>query len=300
MLISSSGETADIVESLKLVQGSPNGSAVLSLGVVNEAESTLARSCDAFIDVVGGQETCVATTKVFSATIMALFFIAVALGEECGTLAETDKTALLSSLKELPEHVKKILDEGAGPWLKQGEVPKSLAIGTCPLWDIACMNVLANNFIFLGRGVNFPIALEGAMKVKEIAYIHAEGYPAAEMKHGPIALIDQFMPVVFIAPQSDPTFEKVKANIQEVKTRSGAIIVITDFENGELKDLCEHIIIVPTTHEYIMPLLTIVPLQLLAYMMGVLRGNEVDMPRGLRKTWEEGEAVVDGKATNPA
>uniref|UniRef100_A0A7S3HFG9 SIS domain-containing protein n=1 Tax=Spumella elongata TaxID=89044 RepID=A0A7S3HFG9_9STRA len=143
---------------------------------------------------------------------------------------------------------------------------------------------MANNFIFLGRGFNFPIALEGAMKCKEIAYIHAEGYPAAEMKHGPIALIDRFMPVVVIAPIADPTYEKIKSNIEEVKARSGSVIAITEDSNHELDDLCEYVIRVPETHEYLMPLVMVIPLQLLAYMMGVLRGNEVDNPRGLIKT----------------
>merc|ERR1719359_448617 len=114
-----------------------------------------------------------------------------------------------------------------------------LEIGECVLWDIGCQNVLANNFIFLGRGFNFPVALEGAMKCKEIAYIHAEGYPAAEMKHGPIALIDQFMPVVVIAPKADPTYEKIKANIEEVKARNGSVIVITEDYNLELEEIRE-------------------------------------------------------------
>lgn len=152
------------------------------------------------------------------------------------------------------------------------------------LWEISCQNVLANNFLFLGRGFNFPIALEGALKCKEIAYIHAEGYPAAEMKHGPIALIDQFMPVVFIAPKSDPTYDKIKANIEEVKTRNGCVIVVTEHDNNELEDLCEYIVKIPQTHEYLMPLVSVIPLQLLAYMMGTLRGNEIDQPRLLEKT----------------
>merc|ERR1712066_73459 len=148
----------------------------------------------------------------------------------------------------------------------------------------------ANNFIYLGRGFNFPIALEGAMKCKEIAYIHAEGYPAAEMKHGPIALIDQFMPVVVIAPRADPTYEKIKANIEEVKARSGSTIAITEDGNEELDSICEYVIHVPETHEFLFPLVALIPLQLLSCMMGVLRGNEVDKPRGLHK-------VVSGAAS---
>merc|ERR1712217_38226 len=121
-----------------------------------------------------------------------------------------------------------------------------------------------------------------------IAYIHAEGYPAAEMKHGPIALIDQFLPVVFIAPKSDPTYEKIKANIEEVKARNGSTIAITEDFNDELEEICEHVVRVPTTHEYLMPLVSVIPLQLLAYMMGTIRGNEVDNPRGLQKQISSG------------
>ena len=140
------------------------------------------------------------------------------------------------------------------------------------------------NFIFLGRGCNFPVALEGAMKCKELAYIHAEGYPAAEMKHGPIALIDEFMPVVVVCPRADATYEKIKSNIEEVKARNGATIAITEKYNDELEQLCEYVIALPETHEYLMPLLAMIPLQLLAYMMGILRNNTVDHPRGLVKS----------------
>merc|ERR1712039_950744 len=185
--------------------------------------------------------------------------------------------------------VQEVLDRESGH-LQHGK--ENEAPGECLLWDMSCQNALANNFIFLGRGLNFPIALEGAMKCKEIAYIHAEGYPAAEMKHGPIALIDQFMPVVFIAPRSDPTYDKIKANISEVKTRSGTIIVITDDESSELESDCEYVIRVPPTHEYLMPLLAVIPVQLLAYMMGILRGNEVDNPRHLVKSVSTGGASL--------
>merc|ERR1712072_586631 len=137
---------------------------------------------------------------------------------------------------------------------------------------------------FLGRGLNFPVALEGALKLKEISYIHAEGYPAAEMKHGPISLIDQFMPVVVIAPRADPTFDKIKANIEETKARNGSIIVITDEVCQDLEEISERIIQVPATHEFLMPLVAVIPVQLIAYMMGVLRGHDVDNPRGLEKT----------------
>ena len=141
----------------------------------------------------------------------------------------------------------------------------------------------ASNFLYLGRGPNFPVALEGALKLKEISYIHAEGYPAAEMKHGPIALIDRFMPVVFIA-MKDSTYEKVVSNIEEVVARNGVVIAVTDAENGELDALCEHVIRIPRTHEMLTPLLTVIPLQLLSYHIAVMRGCDVDQPRNLAKS----------------
>merc|ERR1712187_234859 len=176
----------------------------------------------------------------------------------------------------------KILERECVPLLHHD---KAIKMGECQLWDISCQNVLAQNFLFLGRGFNFPIALEGATKCKEIAYIHAEGYPAAEMKHGPIALIDQFMPVVVICPPSDPCYHKIISNLQEVKTRSGCIIAVTEEGNTELVRDCgaENVIMVPPTHEYFTPIVNAIPLQLLAGMMGRLRGNKVTMPRGLTK-----------------
>jgi len=258
--VSSSGETLDTIESLKNLKKSPNGDSVLTLAVVNEAGSTLESLCDASLYSFAGKEVGIASTKVFSAASLAFVMLALAIGEKTETLNKAEKSKLVGNLLELPNLVQMVLDKEAKPLRPP------------------------NNFIFLGRGFNFPIALEGAMKCKEIAYIHAEGYPAAEMKHGPIALIDQFMPVVCIAPRSDPTYEKIKANIEEVKTRNGAMIVITEDYNSELEEICEHVIKVPSTHEYFMPLVSVIPLQLLAYMMGILRGNEVDNPRGLEKS----------------
>lgn len=210
--------------------------------------------------------------------------MAVALGQECGTFPAEEQKTLLDAMEALPEHVRAVLDRESGH-LQHGK--ENEAPGECALWDIACQNVLAGNFIFLGRGFNFPIALEGAMKCKEIAYIHAEGYPAAEMKHGPIALIDQFMPVVVIAPKADPTYDKIRSNIEETKARHGSVIAVTEVDNTELQEICEYVIHVPRTHEYLMPLLAVIPMQLLAYMMGILRCNEVDNPRGLVKTVSE-------------
>jgi len=287
IVVSNSGETQDAVESVRAIRGCENGEHVLIVAFVNEADCTLGRESDAVVEAMAGPEVGVASTKVFSSTVLAFALVAVALGTHNGSFPETECKELLQKMEELPGHVQQVLDRESRPLREDlqraGEKP-ALAIGECGLWDIGCQNTLASNFIFLGRGFNFPIALEGAMKCKELAYIHAEGYPAAEMKHGPIALIDQFMPVVCITPKSDPTYEKIKANIEEVKARNGATIAITEDFNTELEDICEHVIHVPCTHEYLMPLISVIPLQLLAYMMGLLRGNEVDNPRGLEKT----------------
>eukprot|EP00929_Paragymnodinium_shiwhaense_P013955 TRINITY_DN121809_c0_g1_i1.p1 TRINITY_DN121809_c0_g1~~TRINITY_DN121809_c0_g1_i1.p1 ORF type:complete len:457 (+),score=117.65 TRINITY_DN121809_c0_g1_i1:95-1465(+) len=280
VVVSSSGETMDAVESLNIVKKSKNGNDVLTLGVVSELYSTIATQADAVLHVEAGSEIGVASTKAFTATCLAFVFLAVALGEKCGTLVPGERDALLADLKKLPEQITEFICREVKP-LYAGA---PCEIGKYVLWDLACQNVLAQNFIFLGRGVNFPIALEGAMKCKEVAYIHAEGYPAAEMKHGPIALIDQFMPVVCIAPGSDPCYDKIKSNIEEVKTRSGSVIAITDEScSAELGELSEYVICVPRTHELLVPLVAVIPLQLLGYMMGILRGNEVDVPRGLKK-----------------
>lgn len=288
--ISSSGETLDTLESIRNLRSSQRGSEVLTVAIVNEVQSSAVRETDGYIETLAGKEVGIASTKVFSSSMLACVLLAIALGDACGTLSKDEQQKLLTNLQEMPDLVQMVLDREALPLkvdadqAKSGESSRPLMIGDCQLWDIGCQNVLANNFIFLGRGFNFPIALEGAMKCKELAYIHAEGYPAAEMKHGPIALIDQFMPVVVIAPRSDPTYDKIKANIEEVQTRSGSVIVITEDYNSELEKICEFVIKVPSTHEYFMPLISAIPMQLLAYMMGVLRGNEVDNPRGLEKT----------------
>merc|ERR1712194_111069 len=142
----------------------------------------------------------------------------------------------------------------------------------------------ASNFLYLGRGFNFPVALEGALKLKEISYIHAEGYPAAEMKHGPIALIDQFMPVVVIAPRNDPTYLKVKANIEEVHARNGTLIILTDEGNSELDRFSEYVIQVPTIDGYLQPILNVIPLQLMSYYVAKFRGCAIDQPRNLAKS----------------
>lgn len=294
VVVSNSGETDETVDCLRYLKKCEEAKSVLTLGVVNETDSTIAREADAHICALAGIEVGVACTKAFSATATLFVLLAMALGERRKLLSKEDY-AILDKLRELPDLIQNVI-ERESRMLHMGAATKQLEIGACQLWDIGCQNVLANNFIYLGRGFNFPIALEGALKCKEIAYIHAEGYPAAEMKHGPIALIDQFMPVVVIAPRSDPTYEKIKANIEEVKARSGATIGITEDANHELDEICEYVIRVPQTHEYLFPLLALIPLQLLSYMMGVLRGNEVDNPRGLQKTQTERASSKDASA----
>ena len=282
VVVSMSGETTDAVEALRRVRNTPSGHGVLTIAVVNQLDSTLARECDIALDVGAGKGIGVASTKTFSATNMMFVLLSLALADECGQMG-SDRETLVQKIQDLPDSMQEVLDKEAKPLVTElGD--RSIEIGECPLWDIGCQNVLARNFIFLGRGFNFPIALEGAMKCKELAYIHAEGYPAAEMKHGPIALIDEFMPVVVICPKADATYEKIKANIEEVRARNGATIAITEKHNSELEQLCEYVIGVPETHEYLMPLLAMLPLQLLAYMMGILKGNAVDHPRGLVKS----------------
>jgi len=284
IVVSSSGETAESVQCLRQMKGSKNGNKVLTIAMVNQTDSSIARESDCCIGVSAGEEVGVASTKVFSSTVAAFVMLAVALGEESGTLTDAERHHILSKLDEIPDAVQTVIERESRALKQDSGAEHALEIGDCRMWDIGCQNVLANNFIFLGRGFNYPVALEGAMKCKEIAYIHAEGYPAAEMKHGPIALIDQFMPVVVIAPKSDHCYEKIRANIEEVNARSGATIAITEDDNLELQEICEYVIYVPRTHEFLMPLISVIPMQLLSYMMGVLRGNEIDHPRGLQKT----------------
>lgn len=313
IIVSNSGSTEDSVECLKLVRRLANAE-VFIVAVVNNPDSVLAREADAVFATDAGKEEGVASTKVFEATMLAFVLLAIALGQECGTFPESERVSFVKDLRSLPDKVRSVIERESGSLratATQGATPLAastrraslaggpapLAAGECKLWDIGCQNVLASNFIFLGRGFNFPVALEGAMKCKEVAYIHAEGYPAAEMKHGPIALIDQFMPVVFICPQSDPSYAKIKANIMEVQARQGAVIVITEDDNTDIKEVCEHVIGIPATHEYLVPLVAGIPLQLLACMMGILRGNDIDAPRGLVKSHVAGTAEA---SFNPA
>ena len=258
--ISQSGETADTLAAIREAQEQDT----MTLGVCNVVGSTIARETDAGVYLHAGPEIGVASTKAFTCQVCVLTMIALAMAEN-NTLDKADMQECLDALAGVPDKVR--------TELKRSDEVR----------DMAKVYRYANNFLYLGRGYNFPVALEGALKLKEISYIHAEGYPAAEMKHGPIALITQFMPVVFIA-MKDSTYDKVVSNIEEVVTRDGSVIAITNADNHELDDLAEYVMRVPETMEYLSPLLTVVPLQLLSYHMAVMRGTDVDQPRNLAKS----------------
>ncbi|HEX8384732.1 MAG TPA: isomerizing glutamine--fructose-6-phosphate transaminase, partial [Rubricoccaceae bacterium] len=261
MVISQSGETADTLAAVR--QAKQAG--VLTLGICNAVGSTIARETDAGVYLHAGPEIGVASTKAFTAQVTVLAQIALLLGRERGVLTEDDLRRHLDALAAIPDQLRRVLAQDDR------------------IQAIARDYRLASNFLYLGRGVNFPVALEGALKLKEISYIHAEGYPAAEMKHGPIALIDRFMPVVFIATR-EATYEKVVSNIEEVAARGGSILAITDEGNRDLDRLAETVVEVPKTLDAFEPLLTVVPLQLLSYHIAVMRGCNVDMPRNLAKS----------------
>jgi len=258
--ISQSGETADTLEAMRAARAV--GSRVV--GIVNVVGSTIAREADGGIYLHAGPEIGVASTKAFTSQVVALLLLGLYLGRQRG-LSVDEGQELIRELARIPELVERALE-------LDGRIR-----------EIARIYADATNFLYLGRGVNFPTALEGSLKLKEISYIHAEGYPAAEMKHGPIALIDENMPVVFVAPQ-DPIYAKVVSNIQEVKARGGRIIAVCTEGRDDLGALVDHRLPVPATHPLLSPLVTVIPLQLLAYHIAVLRGCDVDRPRNLAKS----------------
>jgi glucosamine--fructose-6-phosphate aminotransferase (isomerizing) len=258
--ISQSGETADTLEAMRAARAA--GSRVI--GLVNVVGSTIAREADGGIYLHAGPEIGVASTKAFTSQIVALALLGIYLGKERGLPLE-ERQDLLCRLGQLPGLIARTL-------MLEPEVKM-----------LAEQFVQSRNALYLGRGVNFPVALEGALKLKEISYIHAEGYPAAEMKHGPIALIDAEMPVVFVAPH-DEIYSKVLSNMQEVKARGGRIIAVTTEGNGGLGTLADFQLRVPQTAPLLSPILTVIPLQLLAYHIAVLRGCDVDRPRNLAKS----------------
>ena len=259
--ISQSGETADTLAAIKLAK--ENGAFVF--GVCNVVGSSISRESHAGAYTHAGPEIGVASTKAFTTQITILTLIALRLAKAKGTLTNSDYQRYLLELELIPEKVEQAL--------KTNDVAK----------QIAEIYKDSTNCLYLGRGYNFPVALEGALKLKEISYIHAEGYPAAEMKHGPIALIDEHMPVVVIAPKQGH-YDKVVSNIQEIKSRSGKIIAIVTQGDQQVRGLADHVIEIPDASEALTPLLTTIPLQLLSYHIAVLRGCNVDQPRNLAKS----------------
>ncbi|MEX2601367.1 MAG: glutamine--fructose-6-phosphate transaminase (isomerizing) [Balneolaceae bacterium] len=261
LVISQSGETADTLAAMREARAK----GALVLGVCNVVGSTIARESDAGVYTHAGPEIGVASTKAFTTQVVVLTLMAIAIGQKRGTLDKAYAKKLIHELNRLPEKIGSILDQSES------------------IREMAKLFTYAPNFLYLGRSYNFPVALEGALKLKEISYIHAEGYPAAEMKHGPIALIDEMMPVVVIAA-TDHTNDKMISNIEEVKARKGRVIAITNSENTDVKELAEFFISIPSTLDCLSPLLTVIPLQLLSYYIAVNRGCNVDQPRNLAKS----------------
>ena len=259
--ISQSGETADTMAAIKLAK--ENGAFVF--GVCNVVGSSISRESHAGAYTHAGPEIGVASTKAFTTQITVLTMMALRLAKAKGTLSKSDFHQYLQELEIIPEKVKEALETN--------ERAK----------EIAATFKEATNCLYLGRGYNFPVALEGALKLKEISYIHAEGYPAAEMKHGPIALIDEQMPVVVIAPKQGH-YDKIVSNIQEIKSRSGRIIAVVTKGDTQVRDLADFVIEIPETSDALSPLITTIPLQLLSYHIAVMRGCNVDQPRNLAKS----------------
>jgi glutamine---fructose-6-phosphate transaminase (isomerizing) len=261
IVLSQSGETADTLAALR--EAKERGALVL--GICNVVGSTIARETDAGVYIHAGPEIGVASTKAFTAQVTVLTMMAMKLGKMRGVLSEERFRELAVALNEIPSKVDEIL-----------KTADQIA-------DIARMFTYAPNFLYLGRSYNFPVALEGALKLKEISYIHAEGYPAAEMKHGPIALIDEQMPVVVLAVTNHVN-EKMISNIEEVRARKGRILAVTNERNTDVINLSEYAITIPETHDCLTPLLTVIPLQLLSYYIAVNRRCNVDQPRNLAKS----------------
>lgn len=259
--ISQSGETADTLAAVKLAKEK----GALIFGIVNGVGSSIARETNTGIYIHVGPEIGVASTKAFTGQVTVLTLLALALGHEQGTLDDTIYQQLIGELADIPNKMEVVLKQA--PMIK----------------DVSRMFTYAHNFLYLGRGINYPVALEGALKLKEISYIHAEGYPAAEMKHGPIALVDQDMPIVFIATHHQ-LYEKIISNMQEVKSRNGRILAVVTEGDKQVRALADNTIEVPATSNALVALLTVVPLQLLAYYVAVDKGLNVDMPRNLAKS----------------
>jgi glucosamine--fructose-6-phosphate aminotransferase (isomerizing) len=260
--ISQSGETADTLAAMK--EAKARGATVL--GICNVVGSAIARETDAGVYTHAGPEIGVASTKAFTSQLMVLALLSVFLGRMRGNISLARGREIVEALEYIPEQVEQTL-RGCDK----------------PVREIASKLSHSTNFLFLGRGYNFPVALEGALKLKEISYIHAEGYPAAEMKHGPIALIDEDMPVVVIAIKNG-VYKKILSNIEEVRARKGKVIAIATHGDEEISEKAEHVIYVPKTVDFLTPLLAVIPLQLLAYEIAVKRGCDIDKPRNLAKS----------------
>lgn len=261
ILISQSGETADTLAALR--EAKKYGAT--TVGIVNVIGSTIAREVDAGTYIHAGPEIGVASTKAFTSQIMSLILITLMLSQHKGTISSKERLVIARELKQLPEKINQVVN------LRE-EYRK-----------VAAEFVDAKNFLYLGRGINFPVALEGALKLKEISYIHAEGYPAAEMKHGPIALIDKNMPVVFVAPK-DRTYSKIISNIEEVRARKGKIIALATEGDENITNYADYILRVPETLPIFAPIINIIPLQFLAYYIAAMRKCNVDQPRNLAKS----------------
>ncbi len=258
--ISQSGETVDTLAALR--EAKNRGSHCM--GIVNVVGSTIARESNAGVYIHAGPEIGVASTKAFTSQISVLALLALMFGRQ-RNLSQSEGLDMIAAMHALPDQVSQILE--ANDKIK----------------DISEKYHMHDNFLYLGRGPNYPVALEGALKLKEISYVHAEGYPAAEMKHGPIALIDENMPVVIICPR-DAAYQKIVGNINEVKARHGKVIAITTEGNDEIIKMADHVIFIPKTLDFLYPILTVIPLQLMAYHIAVLRGCHVDQPRNLAKS----------------
>ena len=259
--ISQSGETADTLAAIQLAKS--KGAFIFS--ICNVVGASIPRVSDSGCYTHVGPEIGVASTKAFTAQVVALTMLALCIGKAKGTMTEEQYLRIVRELGQIPDKIERVLGQN-----------KRIS-------DFAKTFTYAQNFIYLGRGYNFPVAMEGALKLKEISYIHAEGYPAAEMKHGPIALISQEMPVVVVAPHCG-TYEKVVSNIQEIKARKGRVIAVVTEGDELVSKIADYIIEVPQTEECLTPLLTVIPLQLLAYHIAVVKGCDVDQPRNLAKS----------------
>ena len=259
--ISQSGETADTLAAIELARS--KGAFVF--GIVNAVGSSIARNTDTGTYIHVGPEIGVASTKAFTGQLTVLTMLALTLGHEKGFVSDQDFSHYTEELSKIPGMIAKVLEQND------------------KMENIAKTFTYAHNFMYLGRGWNFPVALEGALKLKEISYIHAEGYPAAEMKHGPIALIDAEMPVLFIATHHQQ-YQKIVSNMEEVKARGGRIIAVITEGDEQVKEIADQVIEIPQTENFLAPLLTVIPLQLLAYHIAVKKGKNVDMPRNLAKS----------------